>query len=460
MFALRRLSRKMSLFTDRLKSSDPEMQGLLEQETRRQASTVNLIASENYTSKAVLDVLGTPLQNKYSEGFPGQRYYGGNEVIDKIENLGIARAKQLFGLGDEWGVCMQALSGAPANFCVYMGLIEPGARAMGLLLSSGGHLTHGFSLPTKKVHFTSKVWDWEHFAHSPDLEFDYPAILEQAKRFQPKLLMAGYSAYPRHFDYAKLREICDAVGAYLVADVAHIAGLIAAKVAPDPFPHCDVVVTTTHKTLRGPRGALIFARTAGDKASPFSRIKEALFPGFQGGPHNHTIAGIAVALKEAQRPEFAEYQRNVLKNAQTLAKELMQNGVDVVSGGTENHLLLVDLRGRGIDGSRAEHMLNSMGIIVNKNTLLGDLSAQKPSGIRLGSAPMTTRGCAQKDFAQIASLIARVLQWADSIHNPKEKLAQYKALCDDLIRNNEKAKSLKAEIEGFSLQFPFYEMKF
>lgn len=459
MLATKRLAKCMSLFRKHLRDSDPEIYKLLQKETLRQASTVNLIASENYTSNAVLEMLGTPLQNKYSEGFPGKRYYGGNEVIDEIENLAIARAKQLYKLGDEWGVCMQALSGAPANFCVYMGLLEPGEKAMGLRLSSGGHLSHGFSLPAKKVHFSSKVWNWEHFEYQPDLEFDYNAILEHVQRFRPKLLMVGYSAYPRHFDYKRLREISDAVGAYLVADIAHISGLIAAGVAPDPFPHCDVVMTTTHKTLRGPRGALIFSRKTGEKDSPFAKINEALFPGFQGGPHNHTIASIAVALKEAQSSEFMTYQRNVVKNAQTLAKELINRGVDVVSGGTENHMLLIDLRKKGIDGSRAEHMLNSLNVIVNKNTLLGDVSAQKPSGIRVGSPPMTTRGCAEKDFTQIASFIAQALQWATSINNPSNKLSHYKALCDDLLKTNENAKSLKAEIESFSLKLPFYDLQ-
>jgi glycine hydroxymethyltransferase len=351
------------LLDDGLKTLDPEVFEVIEREKCRQRTSLTLIPSENYTSKAVLQALGSVMQNKYSEGYPGARYYGGNEWIDAAESLCQKRALEAFDLDPEqWGVNVQPLSGSPANMYVFTALLNPHDRIMGLDLPHGGHLSHGFQTETKKVSAVSIYF--ETFPYRLDEStglIDYDALQKSASIIRPKLLIAGASAYSRNYDYARMRKIADSVGAYLMSDMAHIAGLVAGKVAPGPFEHSDVVTTTTHKSLRGPRGAMIFyrkgVRGTDKKGEPVlykmeQAINASVFPGHQGGPHNHTITALAVALKQAASPEFAAYQRKVLDNCQVMTKAFVKKGYSIVSGGTDNHLLLIDLKPMGIDGAR------------------------------------------------------------------------------------------------------------
>jgi glycine hydroxymethyltransferase len=396
---------------------DTQIAKLIKEEKERQKKVINLIASENFVSNDVLEALGSELQNKYAEGYPGKRYYGGNEVIDKVENLAKDRALKLFGLNKEkWGVNVQALSGSPANLAVYSALVPRGERIMGLSLQSGGHLTHG-----QKVSITGKFWEQVAYEVSAKTEvLDYDAIRGLAIATQPKLIICGYTAYPRTVDFKRFREIADACGAILMCDMSHFAGLVAGKEYPSPFEFCDVVTSTTHKTLRGPRGAVIFARKdrfleneKGKKISLIEKIDKAVFPGLQGGPHENQIAGIAVALKEASTPAFKKYAKQIKKNAVALAGELEKLGWRIVSGGTDSHLLLVDvwLDGKGITGTEAEKRLEKSDIIVNKNTIPGETrSPFDPSGIRLGTAAETTRGKVEKDFVKIAQKIDEILK--------------------------------------------------
>ncbi|KAH7702767.1 CRE-MEL-32 protein, partial [Aphelenchoides avenae] len=349
------------------------------QEKKRQRKGLELIASENFTSKAVHDTLSSALCNKYSEGYPGARYYGGTEVVDKIELLCQSRALKVFGLDPEqWGVNVQPLSGSPANFAVYTAIAEPHGRIMGLDLPDGGHLSHGFATPAKKVSATSLFFESVPYKVDPKTGLiDYDTLEKVAETFRPKVIVAGISCYARWLDYARFRKIADKVGAYLMCDMAHIAGLVAAGAAPSPFEYADVVTTTTHKSLRGPRGALIFYRKGvrstnakGEKVlyDIGAKIDSAIFPGLQGGPHNHTIAGIAVCLKQCLSEQFVDYGRQIIKNAQALATRLAELGYTLVTGGTENHLLLVDLRPKGLEGSRIETVLDLAHITCNKNT--------------------------------------------------------------------------------------------
>lgn len=394
---------------------DKQIGKLISDETKRQKKVINLIASENYVSKDVLDALGSSLTNKYAEGYPGARYYGGNEVIDKVEELCKKRALELFGLKDsEWTVNVQALSGSPANLAVYLALVPQGEKIMGMNLSDGGHLTHGH-----KVSATGKFWKQLPYGVSKETEkLDYEALEKLATEEKPKLLVGGYTAYPRKIDWAALRKIADASGAVFMVDMSHIAGLVAGKAYPSPFAHADVVTTTTHKTLRGPRSALIFSRK-NKKLSPDAKftiselIDKAVFPGLQGGPHENQIAAVAVALAEAKSKAFQKYASQVLKNATALGSELEKRGWRLVSGGTDSHLLLVDtwMDGKGIGGKEASDKLEKAGIIVNKNTIPGDTRTPvDPSGIRVGSAAETTRGKKEKDFKKIAEKIDQVLR--------------------------------------------------
>lgn len=393
---------------------DLEIKKLLDAEKRRQAKVVNLIASENYVSKDVLAALGSELTNKYSEGYPGKRYYGGNENIDKIEVLAQKRALKLFGLSEtNWAVNVQPLSGSPANLAVYTALLpkDGTGKIMGMSLDNGGHLTHGH-----KASATGKFFIQVPYGVDSKTEvINYGELLQKAIQEKPHVIVAGFTAYPRKVDWKKFREIADASGALLMVDMSHIAGLIAGKAYPSPFLDADIVTTTTHKSLRGPRSAMIFSKK--DSRDLPTKIDKAVFPGLQGGPHNNQIAGIAVALKEAMSPKFKSYAKQVIKNAHALATELEKKGWRIISGGTDSHMVLVDvwMDGKGISGSEASDLLEKAGIIVNKNTIPGETrSAFDPSGIRLGTCAETTRGKKEKDFKNIADKIHRVLNKLDA----------------------------------------------
>lgn len=387
---------------------DKEIQKLIGQEKRRQKNVINLIASENYVSQDVLKALGSELTNKYAEGYPGHRYYGGNEISDKIEDLCKARALKLFKLSPKkWAVNVQALSGSPANLAVYLGLVPLGGTIMGMSLTDGGHLTHGY-----KVSATGKFWKAVQYGVNPKTErIDYEAVKKLAKKEKPNIIVAGFTAYPRNIDFKKFREIADTCGAYLMVDMSHTAGLVAGGACPSPFPYADVVTTTTHKTLRGPRSALIFSKI--DNRELSKKIDRAVFPGLQGGPHLNQIASAAVALAEAARPNFKTYAKQVVKNTKTLTDELKKLGWRIVSGGTDTHLALVDtwMNGKGIGGKEASDKLEKAGIIINKNTIPGETrSPMDPSGIRIGTAAETTRGKKEKDMKLIARKIDAILK--------------------------------------------------
>jgi glycine hydroxymethyltransferase len=390
---------------------DKEIQKLIEAEKKRQKSGINLIASENYVSKDVLTALGSELTNKYSEGYPGRRYYGGQINIDKIESIAKARALKLFGLKEsEWHVNVQPLSGSPANLAVFTALIPvhpiPG-KIMGMSLDHGGHLTHGH-----KVSATGKFWTQVPYGVSKNTEMlDYAEIKEIAVREKPAIIVCGYTAYPRIVDFRKFRDIADACGAFLMVDMSHFGGLVAGKAYPSPFIYADIVTTTVHKTLRGPRSAMIFAKR--DIRELDKKIDRAVFPGLQGGPHENQIAAVAVTLKEAMSPDFKKYAKQIVKNAATLSKELSRLGWRIISGGTDTHLILVDtwMNGKGVSGKEASDRLEKNGIIVNKNTIPNDTrSPMDPSGIRLGTSAETTRGKKEKDMIKIAQKIDFILR--------------------------------------------------
>lgn len=387
---------------------DTQIKKLIESEKKRQKSVINLIASENYVSKDVLTALGTELVNKYAEGYPTKRYYGGNEIVDKVELLTMDRALKLFNLkSTEWSVNVQALSGSPANVAVYLALVPQGGKIMGMSLDQGGHLTHGY-----KVSITGKVWAQVPYGVDKKTEvLNYDEIREIAMREKPAIIVGGYTAYPREIDFKKLKEIADACGALLMIDMSHIAGLVAGKAYPSPFLYADVVTTTTHKTLRGPRSALIFSRI--DSRELNKKIDKAVFPGMQGGPHMNQIAAVAVALKEASTGAFKKYAMQIKKNAKTMAEELKNRGWRIISGGTDSHLILVDtwMEGKGISGTEASDRLEKEGIIVNKNAIPFDTRPPvDPSGIRIGTAAETTRGKKEKDMKKIAERIDKILR--------------------------------------------------
>ncbi|KAK9466986.1 serine hydroxymethyltransferase [Lipomyces arxii] len=450
-----------------LKESDPEVETIMEAEIKRQQESIVLIASENFTSRAVFDALGSPMSNKYSEGYPGARYYGGNQHIDEMERLCQQRALDAFHVDKEnWGVNVQTLSGSPANLQVYQALIKPHERIMGLDLPHGGHLSHGYQTDNKKISAVSTYF--ETMPYRVNLEtgiIDYDMLEKTAVLFRPKIIVAGTSAYCRLIDYKRFREIADLVGAYLVVDMAHISGLIAAQVIPSPFEYADVVTTTTHKSLRGPRGAMIFFRrgvrsvnaktgkeTLYDLENP---INFSVFPGHQGGPHNHTITALAVALKQAQTEDYKLYQSQVLKNAKTLEKEFLAKGYTLVSGGTDSHMVLVSLRDKGVDGARVESVCENMNIALNKNAIPGDKSALVPGGVRIGAPAMTTRGLGEEDFAKIVSYIDRAVNIAlvtqKSLPKEANKLKDFK---QQIAAGSEELSQLKAEISQWAARFP------
>lgn len=402
---------KKGILFDKLAQTDPLLHSLINKERERQFSGLELIASENYTSQAVLEANGSVLTNKYSEGLPGGRYYGGNEVIDLIESLCIERALALFGLDpSEWGCNVQPLSGSAANFCAYTGVLQPGDRIMGLDLPSGGHLTHGYQTCKKKVSSTSVYFQSLPYQVDPKSGLiDYEGLEKLARIFHPRLIICGGSAYPREWDYAKFRSIADSENCMLMCDMAHISGLVATGQAQSPFPYCDLVTTTTHKTLRGPRSGIIFFRkrsiSNGHPTDLEARINSAVFPGCQGGPHDQTIAAVATALAQAATLEFQSYGEAVRHNCRILAEALMSKGSKLATDGTDNHLLLWDLRPLGISGAKFEKVCEMADISVNKNSIHGDTSAIVPGGVRLGSAALTTRGMGPNEFIYIADLL-------------------------------------------------------
>ncbi len=401
-----------------LMKNDPEVFKLINDEETYQGKTIRLIASENYTSRAVLDACGSVFQNKYSEGYPGARFYQGQVNCDALEILAIERAKKLFGAEH---VNVQPYSGSPANLAVYLAFAKPGDTVLGLNLSHGGHLTHG-----SKASVTGKWFNAVHYNLNQETGLlDYDEIRKLALEHKPKILIAGHSAYPRQLDFKKFREIADECGAILLVDMAHFAGLVAGGAHPSPVPYADVVTTTTHKTLRGPRGAIILCKEIHAKA-----IDKAVFPGLQGGPHNATTAGIAVALAEALKPEFKEYARKTVENAQALAKALTARGFNLVSGGTDNHLLLIDLNNKGIPGKPYAVALEKAGIILNYNTVPGETrKASDPSGIRLGTPSVTSRGFGIAEMEKIAEWMDKAVGCFEDDAKLAEIAKEVEALC-------------------------------
>ncbi|XP_076944330.1 serine hydroxymethyltransferase 3, chloroplastic-like isoform X2 [Bidens hawaiensis] len=443
-----------------LSNIDPEVSEIICNEKQRQFRSLELIASENFTSRAVMEAVGSCLTNKYSEGLPGKRYYGGNEHIDELETLCQKRALAAFHLDEnKWGVNVQPLSGSPANFEVYTAVLNPHDRIMGLDLPHGGHLSHGFMTPKRRVSGTSIYFESMPYRLDESTGLvDYDMLEKTATLFRPKLIIAGASAYPRDFDYPRMRKIADAVGAFLMMDMAHISGLVAASVVGNPFEYCDIVTTTTHKSLRGPRGGMIFF-----KKDPVlgveleSAINNAVFPGLQGGPHNHTIGGLAVCLKHAQSPEFKAYQNQVVSNCRALATRLLELGYTLVSGGSDNHLVLVDLRPLGLDGARVEKILDLASITLNKNSVPGDKSALVPGGIRIGSPAMTTRGFTEKEFTYIAEFIHEGVQLTREVKQAVSgsKLQDFmKYVASPDFSFTDKVSDLRKRVEALTTQFP------
>lgn len=405
-----------------LENTDKEISELIKLESKRQVEGIELIASENYVSPAVLEAMGSILTNKYSEGYPSKRYYRGNDYIDEIENIAIERAKELFKAEH---VNVQPYSGSPANLAVHLAFLNPGDKTMGMSLDAGGHLSHGF-----KVSISGKYFDSASYGVNEKGYIDYDEVRKLANEHKPKLIWAGFSAYSRIIDWEKFREISDEVGAILVADIAHVAGLVVTGDYPSPVPYADVVTTTTHKTLRGPRGAMIMCK---DQYAEV--IDKAVFPGVQGGPHNHTTAAIAVALKEASQPEFKEYIKQVCINAKTLANELSNRGYKIISGGTDNHLMLVDtVSSVDISGKESALALEKANITLNKNGIPNDpRKPWDPSGVRIGTPAVTTRGMKEKEMVQIVDFIDRVLR---------------------NYQNEDLLKKIRVEVKEFTKDFP------
>jgi len=447
-----------------LEEVDPVMFDIVEKEKNRQWKGLELIPSENFVSQSVMDAVGSIMTNKYSEGYPGARYYGGNEFIDMAETLCQERALKAFNLDPaKWGVNVQPLSGSPSNMQVYTALLQPHDRILALDLPHGGHLSHGYQTPTKKISAVSIFF--ESFAYRLNEEtgtIDYEAAEATAKAVRPKLVVAGASAYARHYDYPRMRQIADLNGSWLLADMAHISGLVAAGLVPSPFDHADVVTTTTHKSLRGPRGAMIFyrkgVRSQDKKGNDImydieDKINFSVFPGLQGGPHNHTIAGLAVALKQAATPEFKAYQQQVLNNSSAMAAELNKRGYKLVSGGTDNHLVLVDLRPKGVDGSRVERVMELCHIAANKNTVPGDVSALVPGGVRMGTPALTTRGFTEKDFEKVVELFDEAVQITQKIRETTgPKLKDFRSAVD--TQTFPEIEALRKKVEDFAKCFP------
>ena len=402
---------------DEITKTDPEIADAIKAEMERQNSHIELIASENWVSKAVMAAMGSPLTNKYAEGYPGKRYYGGCQCVDVVEDLARERAKKLFGC--EY-VNVQPHSGAQANMAVMFAMLEPGDKIMGMNLDHGGHLTHG-----SPVNMSGKYFDVAHYGVNEDGVIDYDEVLRIAKEHQPKLIVAGASAYARTIDFKRFREIADEVGAYLMVDIAHIAGLVATGLHPSPIPYAHVTTTTTHKTLRGPRGGMIMCSEEMNKKFNFNK---AVFPGIQGGPLMHVIAGKAVCFKEALQPEYKTYMEQVVRNAKALCNGLKSRGVKIVSGDTDNHLMLVDLSGTDISGKELEKRLDDAHVTANKNTIPNDpRSPFVTSGVRLGTPAVTTRGMKEEDMDKIAEIIAMVIESEENVEKAKAMVAELTA---------------------------------
>lgn len=440
-----------------LNQADLKIYNAIEDEKKRQFEGLELIPSENYVSEAVLEAMGSILTNKYSEGFVNHRYYGGNTHIDVIEQTAIDRAKALFGVEH---VNVQPYSGSPANFAVYNALLSPGDSISGMNLLDGGHLTHGW-----KVSATAKYFESHPYHVLPSGHTDFEELAKIAKEFRPKLIWCGATAYPRTIEFAKFAEIADSVGAYLAADISHIAGLVAAGIHTSPVPFAHIITTTTHKTLRGPRGAMIMVTAKGLAKDPeiSSKIDKAIFPGLQGGPHNHTTAAIAVALKEAATPEFKEYATQIVKNTKALEVEFAKAGINMVSGGTDNHLLLLDLSANGTLGSQLEYAMDVAHMTANKNTIPGETSSPYyPSGLRLGTPALTTRGFKEADMVRVAEWIVRVIRHIEkggslpSVQSERVgfiKAFKVKADADPFL------KAIGQEIKDYTKDFPIPGIK-
>lgn len=452
-----------------LKETDPELFNIIENEKIRQRDSLNLIASENFTSKSVFDALGSVMSNKYSEGYPGARYYGGNENIDQAELLCQKRALEAFNLDPNlWGVNVQSLSGSPANFQAYTAVLQPHDRIMALDLPHGGHLSHGYQTDKKKISAVSVFFEtFPYRLNESTGVIDYDKLEDNAKLYRPKLIVAGASAYARLIDYARMRKIADLNNSYLLADMAHISGLVAAKVIPSPFDYADIVTTTTHKSLRGPRGAMIFYRKGVRSTTKTgeeihydieSKINFSVFPGLQGGPHNHTISALATALKQVKSPVYKNYQEQVLKNSTALANRLVKLGYSLVSGGTDNHLMLVDLKkSQNMDGARVEKVLDVASLASNKNTVPGDVSALTPGGIRLGTPALTSRGFTEEDFEQVGEFFHRGVLIAKSLKEktgPKMKDFQAALASEEQIQKIPELVQLRNEVKEFARKFP------
>lgn len=441
---------------------DTTFENLLAKETDRQQQTFSLIASENHASLAVRQAMGSVLCNKYSEGQVGKRYYQGNQFIDQIEALCKTRALEAFGLdATEWGVNVQALSGSQANLAVYNALLKPGDTILSMYLPDGGHLSHGWELPHKKISIVSSIYKVSHYKTDKDsLVFDYDQIEAQAKVVKPAMIISGGTAYPRTIDHERLAAIAKKVGAYYLSDIAHEAGLVAAGVHDSPFAYADVVTMTTHKTLRGPRGAMIFGRKRlikDSKSSLIDAIDFSVFPGIQGGPHNEIIGALAVALGEVATPAFRAYAKQVVVNAKLLAQSLVEKGYTVVTGGTDKHLLLLDLRPQGLVGRVVALALEQVGIITNANTVPHDTASPLyPSGLRLGTPAVTTRGFGQKEIETLADSIDTVIRIVGSYSWPESGKALSNALRDmpEKLQKDEKIQAEKIKISKLAERFP------
>lgn len=436
-----------------LKTCDTELYDLIELEKKRQNEGLELIASENITSVSVMECLGSVLTNKYSEGYPGKRYYGGNEVIDKIENLCKKRALEAFRLNEEeWGINVQPYSGSSANFAVYSALLNPHDRIMGLDLPSGGHLTHGFYTHKKKVSASSIYFESLPYSVDDKGIINYDELELLANKFKPKIIICGYSAYSRDLDYKRFREIADANNSLLMCDMSHFSGFVATQELDNPFDYCDIVTSTTHKTLRGPRAGMIFCKKDYEK-----QINEAVFPSLQGGPHDNQIAAIATQLKQVCKPEFKKYIQKVKSNAKALSNELIKMDYKVCSGGTDNHIILIDLNNKNISGNKIEKLCELVNISINKNSVPGDKSAVSPGGIRLGTPTLTTRGLNETDMITVAKFLDEIIKFAQLIQIKINslKLKDFINFIETDELTIEKINEIKNEVIKFSTKFDY-----